>query len=363
MIPDCTLTTCCFDLTKYNIYSRDLKTSIENMSSLLEVSCYLIIYTDNILYEHIKHKRSEFKLDHLTYYIVMDVEELDSFKYREMVIQNRVKYHPTKDQRNCTESHLVQSSKMELVMKSIKSNPFNTTKFGWIDSNVGKNFSKICTNYKNNMLLYILQNCKEDKFHIQILNVCDKNLIKEERLREYYNEYRWIVCGCLFITGKDLGLKILTDLNNVFIDHTLKGYGHAEEMYFLEILDKYYDVIERSYGDYQHILNNFIKISVGFSYILNIAKNYLNYGYHKECVDCCVKMINLYENYEIEMNYDYYFSFLFNYYVSTFYLNKDQAKLIVLKIKYLTKVNPYFNNVYLSNKEFYDAQFKFCLHP
>ena len=32
-------------------------------------------------------------------------------------------------------------------------------------------------------------------------------------------------------------------------------------MFYPEILDKYYNEIERSYGDYQHILNNFINRS------------------------------------------------------------------------------------------------------
>lgn len=362
MIPDCTLTTACFDLTKYNSYSRNIEKSIENMTSLLEVPCYLIIYTDNVLYKHIKTKRSSYNLDHLTHYVIMNVEDLDSFKYREIVIQNRIKYHPTKDERTSSESHLLCSSKFELVIKSILLNPFHTTKFGWIDSNVGSNFSKICTNYKNNMLLYVLNNCREDKFHIQVLNVCDKNMIKNDRLREYYSKYRWVVCGCLFITGKELGLKILTDLNNVFIDHTLKGYGHGEEMYYLEILDKYYDHIQRSYGDYQHILNNFIKTTVGLNYILYfIVEKYLNYGYYKECSECCSKIIALYENYEIEMEYNIYYKILFNYYVSSFYLDKEQSKTILLKIKNLIQENPYINNVYMENKLFYDSQFNFCM--
>jgi hypothetical protein len=271
MIPDCTLVTGCFELTKYNKHSRNFDESLNKMSVLLEVPCYLIIFTDKNLYTHIKKKRDEFNLDNLTHYVVIDVESLETFKYTEIVKKNREKYHPTKDDRTCPESHLVCCSKFELVLKSIKLNPFKTNKFGWIDSNVGANFSKICTNYKNNMLLNVLNNCSENKFHIQILNVCNKDLIKVDRLREYYSTYRWIVCGCLFVTGKEIGEKILNELNNVFIKHTLHGYGHGEEMFYLEILDKYYNDIERSYGDYQHILNNFIEINVGLDYILYIS--------------------------------------------------------------------------------------------
>jgi hypothetical protein len=360
MIPNCTLTTACFDLSKYNINSRDKTKTIENMMALLEVPCYLIIFTDNILFEELKNIRNKFKLDHLTHYIVMDVENLDTFKYRDQVKNNRLKYHPTKDERTCAESHLVCSSKFELVLKSIKMNPFNTQKFGWIDSNVGKNFSKICTNYKNNMLLNVLHNSVYDKFQLQILSVCDKNLIKDDRLHEYYSEYRWIVCGCLFITGIEIGEKILNELNEIFIKHTLKGYGHGEEMYYLEILDKYYDNIKRSYGDYYHILNNFMNITIGMEYLFNVTNLYLSYGYYKECIECCEKIIYQYENFEIEIDYSFYFKFLFNSYVSYFYTDRTKAFETVIKMKNLIKEQPKINDVYISNKDFYDKQFSFC---
>lgn len=71
------------------------------------------------------------------------------------------------------------------------------------------------------------------------------------------------------------------------------GYGHGEEMLYLEILDDFYDDIERSYGDYGQLINNFINPTRDFYYIFYfIINNYLNYDYYKECYDCCKK--NLY---------------------------------------------------------------------
>ena len=361
MIPDCTLTTACFDLMKYNTHSRDINKAIENMNALLEVPCYLVIFTDTNLYNIIKNKRDELQLSLLTHYVVMDVEKLDVFKYKDIVTENRKKYHPTKDERTCPESHLVCSSKFELVLKTIELNPFNTSKFGWIDSNVGVNFSKICTNYKNNMLLNVLHKTNKNKFHLQILNVCDKKYTTEDNLKEYYSQYRWIVCGCLFITGKDIGVKMLTDLNNTFIKHTVAGYGHGEEMYYLEILDKYYNDIERSYGDYRHILNNFINLTTAFDYILDISTRYLQFSYYKECIDCCSKAVNAFENFNVEINYNCYYKYLFNMYVSTYYLNKENSKKIVDKIQMLINKIPQIKNCYLENKIFYDLQFSYSL--
>lgn len=361
MIPDCTIVTACFDLTKFHSKTRNVSESINNMKSLLETPCYMVIYTDLNMLNLIKNIRIDYGVQHLTLYIVKNIEELDTFKFIDIVKKNREKYHPTKDERTCAESHLVCCSKFELVLKTIYLDPFKTSKFGWIDANVGINFSKICTNYKNNMLLNVLDKCSKEYFYLQILNVNNKKYMKEENLREYYSSYKWVVCGCLFITGKDIGIKILEELNNIFIKHTLLGYGHGEEMFYIEILDKYYDNIKRSYGDYQHILNNFINITTGISYIRYIANSYMSNGYHKECIECCSMVIQQYEKYNIEIEYNLYFDFLFFKYISLFYYNINEAKMFVKNIMELIEKNPFIKNEYNKNKIFYDEQFKFAL--
>jgi hypothetical protein len=363
MIPDCTLVTACYDLTKYHTKSRNMQESINNMKSLLETPCYLVIFINDILYNSIYKIRNELNLIHLTKFIVKEFEDLNVYKYVDIVKTNREKYHPTKDERTCAESHLICCSKFDFMLEAINLNPFNTTKFGWIDSNVGNNFSKICLNYKNNMLLKILNNSTTDKFHLQILNVTDKRFSQSENLREYYNQYRWVVCGSFFLVGnKELGNKILNELNDVFIKTTNSGYGHGEEMFYLEILDKYYDDINRSYGDYKDIINNFLSINTSENYIyICIIKNYANYGYNRECYECCKKLITSFENYDIEINYNIYFLTLFQSYIASYYLDKILAKNIVDKILLLINENPYIKLEYNKNKDFYDSQFKYVM--
>jgi len=361
MIPDCTIVTACYDLTKYNNKCRNKFTTIENMRSLLETPCFLVIFTDNYLYNVIYNIRDSYKLSHLTKYVIKEFTELDVYKYVDLVKSNRIKYHPTKDERTCAESHLICCSKFDFVLHAIHKNPFHTSKFGWIDSNVGKNFSKICTNYKSNMLLRALTNIT-DKMHIQILNVVDKKYIKSKHLREYYNQYRWVVCGSFFTVGKDLGIKMMNDLNNIFINTTRLGYGHAEEMFYLEILDKYYDDIVKSYGDYSDIMNNFVHINSNIEYILNcIIANYFSLGYHRECCDCCEKILKSYENYEIEMNESIYFAILFYYYMSSYYHDTPKSIEIANKIMKYVNENYTMKCEYEKNKDYYDAQLKFAL--
>ena len=358
MYLDCTLVTACFDLTKYNNKGRSLNDNINNMSSLLSVPCYLVIFTDINCVDKIKNIRNELNI--LTHYIILDFTELEFYKYNDLIKKNREEFHPTKDERTCSESHILCCSKFNFVLQIMELNPFNTTKFGWIDSNLGNNFSKICINYENNMILNILNNIT-DKFHIQILNVCDKKYKDIEFKKEMYNRYRWIVCGCLFTTGIEIGKKILNRLNEIFINTTEQGYGHGEEMFYLEILDEYYDDIEKSYGDYCMILNNFINPTIGFNYIYYlIIRNYNKYCYYKESYDCCKKILFQVENFKVSIDYNIYFLILFEFYFSTLKYKKDEAKSLVEYIMNLISKNPFIKNEFDKNKEYYITQFNYA---
>jgi len=320
-----------------------------------------VIFTDKILYEKIHNIRNGYGLNHLTLYIVKEIEELNMYKYIDIVKSNREKYHPTKDDRTSIETHLICCSKFDFVLDIIHRNPFNTAKFGWIDSNVGVNFSKICIDYKKNMLLSVLHNATE-KFHIQILNTQDKKYIKTENLKEYYSEYRWIVCGCLFVTGKEIGIQILNDLNTVVMKHTMLGYGHGEEMFYLEILEKYYDDIIKSYGEYNTIVNNLIKLTTGAHYIYHVnILGYLQYGQHKECVECCEKIISAFDNFVIEMNYEIYLNILFSFYISSYYIDITKAKELAHKILQIVEKNPCMKIEFDKNKDYYNDQLKYVM--
>jgi hypothetical protein len=87
-------------------------------------------------------------------------------------------------------------------------------------------------------------------------------------------------------------IPVLNRLKEVFIETTMLGYGHTEEPLFLGVLDEFYDSIERSYGDYHHILNNFIRHTRGYQYIYdNLLKRYMNFGYFREGYDCSKRLV------------------------------------------------------------------------
>jgi hypothetical protein len=308
----CTLVTACFDLRKYHKSSRTFEETFENMNTILKLNVYLIIHTDSTYIDFIKEKREMYGFTSITKYVVETYEDLWCSQFTSKVKSNRETYWPSRDERTCPESHLLVCNKFDFVLNAIDENYFNTTSFGWIDShlkimsNNSKNIN-ICEDYTSDKIPLLLSNIKDDKFHIQIMNVNDKKFLKLENKKEFYERYRWVVCGGLFVCGKNSGIKILNRLKEVVVETTMNGYGHGEESMYFDILDECYDDIHRSYGDYGQIVNNFHYPVKNLWYIFHyIANNYFQHGYHKECIDCCNKMIYSFENYLVEMDTDLY---------------------------------------------------------
>lgn len=361
LVPDCTLVTACFDLTKYNSHSRDMSTAMLKIEALLSVPCYLIIYGDPVSIMHIREIRNDkYELQHLTKYIDMNFEDIDSYKYIETVRINRRVYHPTQDARTCPESHLLCCNKFDFLLKTIETNPFNTSKVGWIDSNVDSNMKKVCENYTNNTLLHILSNLSSDKFQIQILNVNNRELAYKENLKECYQTYRWTVCGCFFTVPLELGTYILSRLKEVFVEHTLAGYGHAEEMFFIGVLDQFYEYIERSYGDYGNILDNFIRPTRGWWYVDTfILGGYLNHGYYRELYDACDKLLAEFNTFRVPMDTERYFSILIKYFIAVCnYKEGSEADDVLEIIRNLIISNIEIKAEFNKNTGFYLSLFR-----
>ena len=356
MPPDVTLVTGCFDLSIYNQNSRDLATSIQSMRTLLEIPIYLVIFCDSTMLPHIQAIRNnEYNLANYTQYEVTDITALWAYQYIDIVKKNREHYHPTKDVRTCAESHILCCNKFDFVLQTMNRNPFYTSKFGWIDANIGTNASKICSDYSLSLLPDILQNVGE-KFRIQILNVTDKKFKQDEHLREYYNQYRWVVCGCLFTTGKEIGNRILHRLKEVFVETTKSGYGHGEEMLYLSVFDDFYNDIDRSYGDYHHILNNFIYPTKGFDYILHcIINNYIEHSYMKEAYDCCKHVLTAYKDQQDGI----WFHIMFKMYLSCYYHKREDLDVFMKLFTHSIRTNVAIRKEFEANRLFYLSQFAF----
>jgi hypothetical protein len=87
---------------------------------------------------------------------------------------------------------------------------------------------------------------------------------------------------------------------------------------------------------------------------------YLHFGYHREGYDCCKKLINQIENYNVDVNYAIYMDLLFSFYVFTFYYKgKEEARNVVKHVQNITSKNPLVKNEFDKKKDFYESQFNY----
>jgi hypothetical protein len=320
----------------------------------MTIPVYLVINCDDTTYPIIKQLRDPY--DHLTVYNIISLTDLWIYQYEDQVNKNREVFWGTRDSRAGTDSHLINCNKCNFVLDTIQKNPFQTTKFGWIDAFLQTNMKKIAENYTPNLLPYVLSNIT-DKYHIQILNVTDKKFKKPENKREFYGQYRYIVCGSFFTCGKDIGIKVMTRLRDIFLEATKAGFGHGDEMLHLEILDEFYDDMDHSYGDYGQILHNFIQPTRNIPYIVHfILKRYFDLGYHREGYDCGNTLLREIKSHRLHVDPANHFQIAFMTYVATFYHRHSEAAAAAQYILDICKVHPSLKEQWNTNPAFYRAQ-------
>lgn len=308
--PNCTLITACYDLNKYSKKCRTTAECLTLIDPLLQIPVYLIIYGSKSTIPAIRMQREIYGFDKYTKYIQIELEDLWTYQFLPKVKENRAKYWPTRDDRTCAESHIICCNKFDFVLETMSINPFGTTHFGWIDAYLGdgKNGLRICEDYNKLVVPRILHALRTtDKFHIQVLNCNDKKFKEPEHKREFYERYRWVTCGGFFVCHPSSGTPILARLKEIFVETTMLGFGHGEEMFYLEVLDEFYDDIHRSYGDYGQILNNFLAPTKNIEYVYHtVIENFRKAGYMKEYKDACRELLSAAENYLVQIDGETY---------------------------------------------------------
>ena len=341
MIPDCTIVT--------SFYKCTQDSCIQKIDLLLQLPVYIVLFTEKEFVEIFKSKRKDYGFSDITLIIERKFENLLKYKYLENFNNNC-------ENNISSESHLLLCSKFDFVLDTIKFNPFNTNNFSWVDA-------FICEKYSQDKLLNIFNNITY-KFHIQIPNVINKGFKLIENKKDYYSSYKNVVCGDFFTCGAKIGETILNSLNANFIKTIELGFGCDDEMLYLEILDEFYDDIEKSFGNYRTINNNIIVPEYNIPDIFNnIISKYLNFHYHKECYDCCKQVLHLRADSSTGnslLNYSQiYMDILFAYYISAFYYKYDETLEIIRYIYDVCKTNPIINQAFNNKKGFYESQFKF----
>jgi hypothetical protein len=358
VLPNCTMVSACYSFKHIHPGARSVEDLQKTIVGTLDIPAYMVIYCDEYLESFIRKYRDDLGMALITCIRKIPFEEIWAYPLLEKVKRNRSTYWPTWDSRTNAETHIITCNKIDFLEKTILDNPFPTTRFAWIDGCLDPKLGKICEDYSHAKMMHLMHNIN-DKFHIQILNVCHKKFKNPTMKAEYYYQYRWVVCGGFFTCGAEIGLKVAERVKEITVDTTEAGFGHGEEMFYLEILDEFYHDIERSYGDYGQIIDNFIQPQRNFNYILNnIIRNYANnYQYYRECYDCCEKVLKAIETFTIKDDYYLWTEVYYYYFLSAFYVNREEARLLVSRIRAICDYNPYFKSEFDKRRDFYESKF------
>lgn len=133
---------------------------------------------------------------------------------------------------------------------------------------------------------------------------------------------------------------------------------HLDNNNFNNLLEKY--SISKLNTEY-YLNDDYISIDEELSCCYKIIKNLLDKGNNKSCFHNCEKLINYINENNINFCGNIYFKIYFCYYVSSYYVHEIKNKSIELirSILNICDTNKEFNDEYISNKHFYDEQFKF----
>ncbi len=337
-LPDCTLTTCCL----YIESKRSVHELITLSYSLLRLPIYLVIYCDKYTFPLLFEYRQQHGLTEITIFKQISLEDMWSYQFKRRVLDNREKYFPTKDERTNEITHLITINKFDFVLQTIHENYFHTSKFGWIDCLLGSDKMRICKNYNDNLLPYILGNIDE-YFRIMVLNVNDKKFLLREHKKEFYEKYRWVVAGGLFTCGVTVGIPILERLKQNATDTIELGYGHGEEMLFLEILEEYKDSIKKSYGDYNIILNNFLSPTENLENIYyDIIQNYLYMGHFEDGYQCINVLLTEIHQHKAYVKPIIHVQLLIDHFIATYYIDREHSRCYaaINQVFYICQNNP-----------------------
>jgi hypothetical protein len=270
-----TLVTClfnCHEGVSFDAKNYYYKKSLRTMA----IEQPMIIFCDKENEEYFRDIRKALKLEHLTRIVVMDLKEFYIYKLRDQI--DKRQRHGDGSKTTNPNIYVVWLSKFEMLLRSIESNPFNSTHFAWIDVNMlTKTFNNSLNYIEDTVYDKINKICKEpkDKLSIQILNYWHPDWYSD--LPSFFSRYQWIVSAAFFTVESEIGKELLPKFTQKAEELINKGFCQGEESVFAFVIDENEDNFNFSAGDYEDTINNYYKPETKIHYVNNFLANYAKF--------------------------------------------------------------------------------------
>jgi hypothetical protein len=307
----------CYDASP-EINAKDFDYYLSHSLSTLTLPHNLVIFCDEDSIGYIKKLRPAF-LDSKTKYII---KEFNSFRfekngilladcfddYRVKIIENRIKNPYHFDNRNTASYYLFCMARYAMLKEVIKTNPFNSTHFCWI------NFCIERMGFKNLIRLEEGLSINRDKFSTCYIDYIPEILINNTK--EYFKWGRCSMCSGFFTGNAEYMYKVCDLLENKFLEYLELGYGHADEQLYSPVYFEHPELFEHYYGDYHEMITNYNYVyDSPNSPIRNFIHNSFQNRNYIKCYEACKFVFNSWslDKCEIDQNnlYTLFYYYMF----------------------------------------------------
>jgi len=190
----------------------------------------------------------------------MTIEELSFYKHTN-TIQEVLSKTRNLTKRENAEIEVVWYSKSEFVMNTVKTNPFNTTHFAWIDINLLSKHPSNSTNYIQPAIYTRLKNIAanpHDGLAITTIGCCGPELYNNFGL--YWSKPRFFFSAAFYTIDIDTSFFLLPKIIAKTEALILNGFVRGDEMIFPYIVDEYESKFTLLLGDYQDTIHNYFSL-------------------------------------------------------------------------------------------------------
>lgn len=291
-----TIVTCLYNLNKMDtVKRRDINDYLELGRFVCSIKLPMIIFTEKELFWNIYKLRKSYGNENKTIIIIKEYEDLDYYKYLELVkyshLVNPIQYmNMNKD----TPHYVIMSwSKFTFLSEAIENNPFNSTKFAWLDFGIAHAVDK--TNYE------LAFNNIPDKIKLMIF----VNKINTEEL--FTINKRILASG--YFTGNIENMKLFINKFDTEVKNALFMLrSPLEESVIAKVICFNQEMFTYYFGTHVTILSNYNHIIDSVDHILNnIIRNGYNNYYSRIA---CDQLLWSWKNNKIILNKDQTIKFL-----------------------------------------------------
>lgn len=323
VVSNWTMVTAYFNLTKCYDASPEINAKgadyyLSHSLSTLNLPHNMVIFCDEDSIGYIKKIRPTF-LESKTIYII---KEFNCFRfekngilladcfddYRVKIIENRKKNPYHFDNRNTASYYLFCMARYAMLKEVIKTNPFNSTHFCWI------NFCIERMGFKNLIRLEEGLSINRDKFSTCYIDYIPEILINNTK--EYFKWGRCSMCSGFFTGNAEYMYKVCDLLENKFLEYLELGYGHADEQLYSPVYFEHPELFEHYYGDYREMITNYNHVyDSPNSPIRNFIHNSFQNRNYIKCYEACKFVFNSWclDKCEIDQNnlYTLFYYYMF----------------------------------------------------